>query len=62
MPRIVEEKGKQTKLSNFFSAKSKNDDSEVKIEDPVITIPENRPANPFKLRKSVSLLFNLSNY
>lgn len=53
MPRIVEEKGKQTKLSNFFSARTKNEESEVKIIDPIVKIDDKLP-NPFKLRKSVS--------
>lgn len=54
MPRIVEEKGKQTKLSNFFSARTKNEESDVKIIDPIVKIDDYKPPNPFKLCKSVS--------
>jgi len=55
MPRIVEDKGKQTKLSNFFSARNKHDESEIKIINSDVEITAIKPLNPFKLRKSVSL-------
>ena len=55
MPRIVEEKGKQTKLSNFFTARNKNEECEVNLIDSDVKITKTKPTNPFKLRKSVSL-------